>query len=79
MASELKAERANSALSVSVGQRVTVGDSETEFVVVNVDHETGRLELLRLKPGRIEADIPVSNVRRIVESGLHLVDNSEEN
>ncbi len=79
MASELKADRASSALSVSIGQRVTLGDSEAEFVVVNVDHQTGRLELLRLKPGRIEAGIPVSNVRKIVETGLHLVDNSGEN
>jgi hypothetical protein len=79
MASELKADRATSALSVSVGQRVNVGDSDTEFVVVNVDHETGRLELLRLKPGRIASCIPVSNVRKIVETGLHLVDNSEDN
>jgi hypothetical protein len=79
MASELKAEKASSALSVFVGQRVTVGDSATEFVVVNVDHETERLELLRLKPGRIDAGIPVSNVRKIVETGLLLVDNSEEN
>lgn len=51
-------------MSVAVGERVTVGDSETEYVVVNVDHATGRLELLRLKPGRIEGDIPVSAVRK---------------
>jgi hypothetical protein len=79
MASELKAVRASSSLSVFVGQRVTVGDSDAEFVVVDVDHETGRLGLLRLKPGRIEAGIPVSSVRKIVETGLHLVENSEEN
>ena len=79
MASELKANRVTSAPSVSVGQRVTVGDSEAEFVVVDVEHETGRLELLRLKPGRFDAEIPVSNVRRMVESGLHLVENGEEN
>ena len=60
MGSEVKSSRAGSALSVAVGERVTVGESDTEFLAVNVDHATGRLELLRLNPGRIESDIPAS-------------------
>jgi hypothetical protein len=64
MDSEIKAARAGSASSVSVGERVTVGDLATEYVVVSVDHATGRLELLRLSPGRIESDVPVSSVTK---------------
>jgi len=55
-----------------VGERVTVGESGTEYVVVSVDHATGRLELLRLNPGRIESDIPASEVRKKIERGPRL-------
>jgi hypothetical protein len=64
MGSELKASRATAPLSVSIGERVTIGELGAEFVVVSVDHATGRLELLRLNPGRIESDVPLAAVRR---------------
>jgi hypothetical protein len=72
MGSEVKSNRVADARSVSVGERVTLADSETEYVVVNVDHATGRLELLRLNPGRIEGDIPISAVRKRTDSGPRL-------
>jgi hypothetical protein len=72
MGSEVKSNRVADARSVSVGERVTLADSETEYVVVNVDHATGRLELLRLNPGRIEGDIPISAVRKTTDSGPRL-------
>jgi hypothetical protein len=34
-----------------------------------VDHATGRLELLRLNPTRIESEIPASEVRRTNQGG----------
>ena len=71
MGSELRSSRAGTARPVLVGERVTLADSETEYVVVNVDHATGRLELLRLNPGRIEGDVPISAVRKRTEPGLH--------
>jgi hypothetical protein len=75
MASELKPSRAGSTVSISVGERVTVGESGTEFVVVSVDHATGRLELLRMNPGRIESNIPSANVQRKSQTGPHPVSN----
>jgi len=72
MGSEVRSSRVGSGVSVSVGERVTVGDSDTEYVVVSVDHATGRLELLCLKPGRIEGEVPVSSVRKTGENGPHL-------
>jgi hypothetical protein len=72
MGSEVKSNRVADARSVSVGERVTLADSETEYVVVNVDHATGQLELLRLNPGRIEGDIPISAVRKRTDSGPRL-------
>jgi hypothetical protein len=73
MGSEVKSNRAADARPVSVGERVTLADSETEYVVVNVDHATGRLELLRLNPGRIEGDIPLSAVRKRTDPVPRLV------
>jgi hypothetical protein len=64
MASEVKTSRVGAVASVSIGERVTLGDSDTEYVVVSVDHATGRLELLRLRPGGIESDVPASAVRK---------------
>jgi hypothetical protein len=37
---------------------------EGEFVVVNVDDEAGRVELLQLKPGHIERNIPITSIKR---------------
>ena len=59
-----------------IGQRVHVDGSETEFVVVHVDRETGVLELLRLSPARIEADVPAAKVH-LSETGIHLVKGPE--
>jgi hypothetical protein len=50
-----------------------VGDAAAEYVVITVDHATGRLELLRLNPTRIENEIPVSKVRRKNQGGPRLV------
>ena len=77
MGSEIKASRSDSAPSVSVGERVTVGDLATEYVVVTVDHATESLELVRLDPGRIESNVPVSSVTKRGPPGPRLV--SEEN
>lgn len=71
MDSELKSSGAGMGVSIAVGERVTLADSEAEYVVVNVDHARGRLELLRLKPGRIEGDIPVSSVRKRSQAAPH--------
>jgi hypothetical protein len=78
MGSEVKSSRAGSALSVAVGERVTVGESGTEYVVVSVDHATGRLELLRLKPGRIESNVLPSEVRRMIPGGPRQVSEEED-
>lgn len=77
MGSELKASRLSADASVSVGERVTLGDSNCEYVVVSVDHATGRLELLRLKPGRIEKEVPISLVHKKVGTGLQLDSNDD--
>jgi hypothetical protein len=69
MASEVKSSRVGSAVSVAVGERVTVGDAAAEYVLISVDHATGRLELLRLNPTRIESEIPASEVRRTNQGG----------
>jgi len=72
MASEVKSSRAGSAVSVAVGERVTLGDAAAEYVVISVDHATGRLELLRLNPTRIETEIAASDVHRKIQSGPRL-------
>lgn len=64
MDSELKSNRAGVAVPVSVGERVTIADSATEYIVVSVDHRTGKLELLRLNPGRIESELWRNVVRK---------------
>lgn len=52
-------------VAITVGERVTLdGDPNTEYVVISVNQTTGRAELLRLNPGRIEHDISLSLVRR---------------
>ena len=64
MDSEVKSSRAGVAVPVSVGERVTIADSATEYIVVSVDHRTGKLELLRLNPGRIESELWMNVVRK---------------
>ncbi len=73
MGSEVKSSRAGSALWVAMGERVTVGESGTEYVVVGVDHAPGRRELLRLNPARNEMDVPASAMRKKSQSGPRLV------
>jgi hypothetical protein len=61
-------------LPVKIGECVQVAGCEGEFVVVDVDHDKGRVELLHLKPGKIESGIPVSRISRAhPPSGPHLV------
>jgi hypothetical protein len=67
--SEAKSTRPGSGQAVSVGERVIIEGSDSEYVVLSVDHAAGRMELLRLNTGRIEADIPVSKVQRRLEPG----------
>lgn len=56
-----------------IGQRVQLDGCDNEYIVVNVDHQTGRLELLQLRPtGRIE-NVPIHAIRPRTESGPHLV------
>lgn len=78
MASELKAEGAGASVAVSVGERVTVGDYGAEYVVIDVDHATGRLELLHLKPGPIERNIPLTAVQKSATDGSQLVGDGEK-
>jgi len=67
--SETKSARPGTGKTVSVGERVTIEGSESEYVVLSVDHATGRMELLRLHSGRIESDVPVSKVLTKLEAG----------
>jgi hypothetical protein len=67
--SETKSARPGSGKTVSVGERVTIEGSDSEYVVLSVDHATGRMELLRLNSGRIESDVPVSRVLKKLEAG----------
>lgn len=69
----MKADRPSPAVPVSVGERVTLGDAAVEYVVVSVDDATGTLELLRLKPGRIESNVPMSAVQKKARTGPRLV------
>ncbi len=69
MGSETKSTRTGSGKTVSVGERVTIEGSDFEYVVLSVDHATGRMELLRLNTGRIESDVPVSRVLTKLEAG----------
>jgi hypothetical protein len=62
--SELHSTGPVSAKIVSVGERVMIEGSDAEYVVLSVNHETGRMELLRLNTGRIEQDVPVSRVQK---------------
>lgn len=80
MGSEIKQGAGKSIFdaNIAVGERVTLDDPETEYVVVKVDHAIGRVELLRLKPGRIERDIPLSTVRKKVETGPRLVSEDKQ-
>jgi hypothetical protein len=78
LGSELKSTLSGGAAALSVGERVTLDDPNTEYVVIDVDHATGRVELLRLKPGRIESDIPVASVRKRSETGPYLVTEKED-
>lgn len=64
MASQDDAKGASATVRVSVGERVTIDDSGTEYVVLSVDQASGRVELLHLNPARVERDIPVSNLRK---------------
>jgi len=56
-----------------IGQRVQLEGCENEFIVVNVDDQTGRLELLQLRPtGRIE-NVPIHAIRPRTDGGPQLV------
>ena len=62
MVSELRAEVVAPSACVSVGERVVFNGSGAEFVVIGVDDQNGRVELLRTKPGRTEREFPISLV-----------------
>jgi hypothetical protein len=78
MASELRSKRAGLGVSVSIGERVMMEGREGEFVVVDVDHANGRIELLQLKPARIESG-PASSVRAKSEPEPHMVASEPDN
>ena len=52
-----------------VGERVTIEGSDTQYVILAVNHATGHAELLRLNTGRIENNVPLSNLKRKSEAG----------
>jgi hypothetical protein len=74
---ETKSARPVSAKTVSVGERVAIEGSDSEYVVLSVDHATGRMELLRLHTGRIESDVPVAKILKKLETGMRPSINEE--
>jgi len=73
MASAFKTNKSSASVDVSVGEPVIVEGCEGQYVVVGVDRSRGRVELVKLKPGHIEVDIPVATVRRACAPGSHAV------
>lgn len=72
MASQFKA-RAKAGADVAVGEPVVVEGCEGQYVVLGVDPQRGRVELVKLKPGHIEIDIPSATVRRACAPGSYVV------
>ena len=73
MGSEFHSSGPVAAKNVSVGERVVIEGSDAEFVVLSVNREAGRMELQRLNTRRIESDVPVSKVRKKLETGTRRV------
>jgi hypothetical protein len=72
MASQFKAKGRTGA-DVAVGEPVIVEGCEGQYVVLGVDRARGRVELVKLKPGNIEIDIPIATVRRACAPGSYVV------
>jgi hypothetical protein len=77
MGSEVKSSRSGSGETVSVGERISIQGADSEYVVIDVDHATGRMELLRLKPEGIESGGLVSSLRARSEPGPHRASEEE--
>lgn len=68
-----KAGSKGGAGDVAVGETVIVEGCDGQYVVVRVDHARGRVELVKLKAGHIEVNIPIATVHRVCAAGSHAV------
>lgn len=73
MTPQFNASQGSAGVNVAVGEPVIVDGCEGQYVVIGVDPARGRVELVKLKPGHIEVDIPMATVRRTCAPGSHAV------